>query len=141
MSDRPGAFNRDVALLSGVMQYAERLGLRKLGSNPARGVSRYAREPQQRFLNAPELKRLHRRLAESDDTYMVAAIRLLIHTGARSSEIANLTWGEISDSRLELKDSKTGPKSILLSRQARVILEGLPRGVSGVSAYGPNRVN
>lgn len=128
MSDRPGAFNRDVALLSGVMQYAERLGLRKLGSNPARGVPRYAREPLQRFLNAAEFKRLHRRLAECDDIYMVAAIRLLIHTGARSSEVATLTWGEISDSRLELKDSKTGPKSILLSRQAKAILDGLLRG-------------
>ena len=110
------------------MQYAERLGLRKLGSNPARGVPRYSREPLQRFLNAAELKRLHRRLAECDDIYMVAAIRLLIHTGARSSEVATLTWGEISDSRLELKDSKTGPKSILLSRQAKAILDGLPRG-------------
>jgi integrase len=59
---------------------------------------------------------------------MVSAIRLLIHTGARSSEIARLKWGEVSVRRLELADSKTGAKTILLSRQAAAILEALPRG-------------
>lgn len=128
MADRPGAFNRDVALLSGVMQYAEKLGLRKRGSNPTRGTPRYKREPMQRFLDAAEYRRLHERLATCDDVYMVAAVRLLLHTGARSSEIARLKWGEVSVGRLELADSKTGPKSILLSRQAAAILDALPRG-------------
>ena len=128
MADRPGSYNRVVAVLSAVMQYAEKLGLRKRGSNPAKGLPQYRREPIQRFLDPAEYGRLHRRLGACDDVYMVSAIRLLIHTGARSSEIARLKWGEVSVGRLELADSKTGAKTILLSRQAAAILEALPRG-------------
>ena len=127
-AERSGAFNREIAVLSGVMQYAEQLGLRKRGSNPARGTPRFKREEMQRFLEPAEYRRLHLRLSENDNVMMVAAVRLLLHTGARCGEISNLRWGEVSRERLELADSKTGPKSILLSRQARAILDGLPRG-------------
>lgn len=50
------------------------------------------------------------------------------YTGARPGEISRLTWGEVSSDRLELADSKTGPKTILLSAQAKAILEGLVCG-------------
>ena len=128
MADRPGAYNRYVAVLNTVMQYAEKLGIRKRGSNPAKSLPRYRREPMQRFLETAEYRRLHQRLEVCDDVYMVSAVRLLIHTGARSSEIARLKWGEVSAARLELADSKTGAKTILLSRQAAAVLEALPRG-------------
>lgn len=127
-ADRSGAFNREIAVLSGVMQYAEQLSLRKRGSNPARGTPRFNREEMQRFLEPAEYRRLHLRLSKNDNFMMVAAIRLLLHTGARCGEISNLRWGEVSRERLELADSKTGPKSILLSRQAKAILDSLPCG-------------
>jgi integrase len=134
-SDRPEDCNSCIAHLSGVMQYAERLGLRPKGSNPARGVPRYKGELKERFLDLSEYRRLHQRLAEYNDGAFVSAVRLLIHTGARRGEIINLTWGEVSRGRFELKDSKTGPKSILLSRQAETVLASLPRGADDAPVF------
>ena len=59
----------------------------------------------------------------------IAAIRLLIFTGCRCSEILNLTWGEvdIDGHKLALRDSKTGAKDVHLAPPAIEVLQGLPR--------------
>ena len=63
------------------------------------------------------------------DPFAVAAIRLLILTGARVHEILDLHWTYVDDERglLNLPDSKTGKKSIYLSAAALSVLAALPR--------------
>ncbi len=60
---------------------------------------------------------------------MIAAIRLLVLTGARLSEIRSLRWDEVDLERraIRLRDSKTGEKTIHLSEAAVEVLEALPR--------------
>ena len=48
-------------------------------------------------------------------------IYLLLLTGCRRSEILDLAWGEVKGSRLLLHDSKTGPKTVWLGEEARMI--------------------
>ena len=62
----------------------------------------------------------------------MAAIRLLTLTGARLSEILNLTWKEIGEpgedgASIRLEDSKTGPRTVWLGPEAASVLAALPR--------------
>lgn len=63
------------------------------------------------------------------DPFAIAAIRLLILTGARLREILDLQWRHVDFQRsmLHLADSKTGKKSNYSPPAALAILESLPR--------------
>lgn len=127
-SERTGAFNRTIPILSVMMNYAERLGYRPRGSNPCKGTPRYKRKPMERYLSPGEYGQLARALGdyEEENPLPVAAIRLLIYTGARRGEIERLRWEWVQPPRLMLPDSKTGAKILYLNRQAIEIIEGLP---------------
>ena len=109
------------------MRQAELWDIRPQGSNPCRNMRRYKTTPRERFLSVDELKRLGFVLEHADDKQAAAAIRLLLFTGARSSEITGLRWDWIRGARAVLPDSKTGPKAIQLPPPARAVLNGLPR--------------
>ena len=88
--------------------------------------------PRERFLSEEELKRLFLVLDNSDKTqivskYVIAAIRLLIHTGCRLDEIRTLKWEYVNldNGQLNLPDSKTGAKTVFLSEAAALILASL----------------
>lgn len=144
-AERSGVFNRILPILSVMMGYAEQLGLRPRGSNPCRGAPRFKRKPMERFLTPREYSRLATALDDFDSEYplLVAAIRLLVYTGARRGEIENLRWEWVQPPRLMLPDSKTGAKIIYLNRQAVQIVEGLAdkrrRGLVFPSRYDPSR--
>ena len=127
LSGTPGVANRALPVLSVMMTAAELWDLRPQGSNPCRNMRRYRMKPRERFLPGDELKRLGFVLDHAGDRQAAAAIRLLLFTGARSSEIAGLRWDWIQGSRAVLPDSKTGPKSIQLPAPARAVLAALPR--------------
>jgi integrase len=134
MRKTPGAANRTLALISKMMNLAEGWGLRPDGSNPCRHVERYPERQLERYLSSAELGRLGEVLAEAERKEqeprpVIAAIRLLILTGARRSEILNLRWAEVDFERglLRLRDSKTGPKTIPANAPALEILAGLER--------------
>ena len=65
------------------------------------------------------------------DPFALAAIRLLILTGARLREILHATWAEIDFERgllnVPAAKSKTGKKAIFLSAAALEVLAALPR--------------
>jgi len=129
----PRTANFCLAILSKLMNWAETKGLRPQNSNPVRGIRKYPENHRERFLTAEELQRLGHaldaELREHGDIYAVAAIRLLILTGARLGEITTLRWEYIDLERglLLLPDSKTGKKAIVLNAAARKVLEELPR--------------
>ena len=128
LSGTPGNANRTLPVLSVMLRQAELWELRPQGSNPCRNMRRYKMPPRERFLSLEELKRLGFVLEHAEDGQAAAVIRLLLFTGARSSEIIGLRWDWIRGTRAVLQDSKTGPKSIQLAPPARAVLSSLTRG-------------
>ena len=130
-SATPVEANRALACLSTLMNFAERIGERPDGSNPCRHVERFREQRRERFLSADEMARLGQALAgaEARSPSAVAAIRLLVFTGARLGEILGLRWSEVRADRGEarLPDSKTGAKTLHLPAPALSVLAGLPR--------------
>ena len=125
----PVAADRSMPVLSVIMREAERMGLRPEESNPCRGVRRYRRRGRERFLSDDEIRHLSASLAAHAHEWplQVAATRLLLLTGCRKSEILTLRWTEYREGHLFLRDSKTGPRTVWLSRPARKILDEMPR--------------
>lgn len=136
LSDRPYQANRVLALLSKMCNLAEAWGMRPEQTNPCRHVEKFRERARERYLRAEEIRRLHEALEEglrtqSENPYIVAAIRLLLLTGARVNEILTARWEWVDWERnvLALPDSKTGSKSIYLSDPAVAVLTDL-RGLS-----------
>ena len=59
----------------------------------------------------------------------MAALRLLIFTGTRLSEILSLRWSDVDVERalIHLPEGKTGPRDVYLSAPALEVLNSLPR--------------
>ena len=116
-------------VLSVIMTEAERVGYRPDGSNPCRGIRRYRRKGRERFLSDTEIRRLAATLSahEGERPLEVAAVRLLLLTGCRKSEVLTLRWSDYREGRLFLRDGKTGPRTVWLSRAARKILDHIDR--------------
>ena len=134
MRETPGAANRVLSLLSKMFILAERWDLRPDGSNPVRHIDRYREQACERFLSTAEFARLGAVLAEAERTHtespsVLAAIRLLLFTGARLEEILTLRWEYVDLERqlLRLPESKSGAKIIHLSPPALAILATIER--------------
>jgi integrase len=124
----PTEANRALAVLSTMLTMAERWGERPDGSNPCRHVEKYPQRKRERFLSVAELGRLGEALAGYDGSpHVVAAIKLLVFTGARLGEVLGLRWHWIDFERGEarLPDSKTGAKTIHLPPPALAVLATL----------------
>jgi integrase len=155
MAGTPYQANKMLDAVSSLYAWAERHDYLPEGfSNPARKIVRYRQQGRERFLTNEEIARLGDalRVGETEglpwqgeydnkhivkeenrrtvlDPFAVAAIRLLILTGARLREVLHAKWPEIDFQRglLNLADSKTGRKSIFLNAPALEILASLPR--------------
>lgn len=132
LRERPFQANRTLGVLSKLFNQCEVWGLRPDGSNPCRHIKKYPEHRREVFLNSEELTRLGDAMAEaeavgSESPFAIAAIRLLILTGCRLSEIQTLKWSYVSDGYIKLPDSKTGPRRIPLPEEATGILAALPR--------------
>ncbi|WP_270921309.1 tyrosine-type recombinase/integrase, partial [Parasedimentitalea psychrophila] len=130
--DKPYQANRTLGVLSKMFNLAEIWGLRPDGSNPCRHVPKYREIKRERYLSQQELRRLGQVLGEADQDgsetpYVIAAFRLLILTGCRLGEIQTLQWQFITDSGMELPDTKTGARLIPLPQAARAVLSTLPQ--------------
>ena len=110
------------------MQQAEVWGYRPENSNPCAGIRRYRQGRSERFLTPEEYRRLAAVLdrLEARRPPHVAAVRLLLLTGCRKSEILTLQWRSYREGRLYLRDSKTGPRTVWLCEAARDVLDTLP---------------
>ena len=134
MRETPYQANRTLGVLSKMFNLAELWGLRPDGSNPCLHVKRYKEEKRERFLSAEEFTRLGQVLDEilgdgSETRSAVAAIRLLMLTGCRLSEIQKLRWDhvDLDAGELKLPDTKTGGRPVPLAPSAVRLLTSLPR--------------
>lgn len=137
LQSTPYNANRAVGLLRAMPDCAERWEMIPRGSNPAAVIKPYPERKRERFLSADELKSLMDALdaAEAEETidrYETAAIRLLIFTGCRLSEITTLEWEsvDLASARITLERHKTdqyGAKIIPLNAPALKVLTDLPR--------------
>ena len=134
MRATPYAANRTLGILSAIFSAAELWGLRSQGSNPCRYVKRFREKKRERFLSDSEYRRLGAVLRKAESTgtesaTAVAAIRLLMLTGCRLSEIMNLRWEDVDleSAKLRLRDSKTGAKVVHLGEPAVAVLRGVER--------------
>ena len=125
----PGGANRTLDVLRQILSHAVVCG--HLATNPARGVTRNPRPKPTRFLSRAEVDRLHAALDAHRDRgsgrQQAEIVRLLLLTGCRKGEILNLRWSEVDEDALHLRDSKTGPRTVVLNAQARAILARQPR--------------
>ena len=134
MKDIPRAANFTLAVISSFMNWCEKQGLRPLHSNPVSGIKKYPERRRERFLSEDEIAALGNALdqeekAKGGNIYAVAAIRLLLLTGARKNEILTLKWDYVDLDRglILLPESKTGEKAIVVNQAARQVIESLPR--------------
>ena len=132
MRATPYQANRTLGVLSKMFNLAELWGLRPDGSNPCRHVKRFREEKRERFLSDAEYRRLGETLKEigrdgSETASTIAAIRLLMLTGCRLSEIQKLRWEhvDLEAGELRLPDTKTGAKVVHLGDPAIEVLRGL----------------
>ena len=145
----PGAANRALNAGSAVWNWAvKQYDDLDLPSNPFAKIARNPEQGKERFLSGDELARLGDTLRQAEtvglpysvdetrpkakhaakpesrfrtlDPYAVAAVRLLLLTGARLREILHARWAYVDFERglLNLPDSKTGRKTIFLSAPA-----------------------
>ncbi|MBF0444498.1 MAG: tyrosine-type recombinase/integrase [Magnetococcales bacterium] len=126
-----GTANRAFALLRAILSFAVGRGIRS--DNPAFGIKKFKEGRKDRFLSQQELARLGATLKEVEQEGVnpigIAAIRLIIFSGCRKSEILTLEWKHVDFENmcLRLPDSKTGFKVVPLGAPAMELLSTLPR--------------
>jgi integrase len=106
--------SEELARLGDVLREAETVGLPWVVDE---------KKPKAKHLARPENRRTLL------DPFAIAAIRLLILTGARLTEILHAKWENVDVERavIFLPDSKTGRKPIFLNAAALAVLADLPR--------------
>jgi integrase len=131
----PGTAARSLAVLGAVLEWAAHPDRKLIPANPAKGVKLLKGGKRERFLSEAELARLADVLAAMEAEHRLspmpaAAIRLLLLSGCRKSEILSLRWEWVDIERgvLRLPDSKTGAKVVPLAAAAVKVLAELPRG-------------
>ena len=137
LRDKPYNANRALGLVRAMLNWAERQEMIEPRSNPAMLIKPYRESKRERFLSQKELQNLLKTIdvCEQDETvdpYMAAAMRMLVFTGCRLSEILTLRWDSIDfhEERFTLAEHKTsqyGAKLIPLNGPALALLRGLPR--------------
>lgn len=159
LANTPRQANFVLSVLSKAFTLAETWNMRPEQSNPVRLVKRYKEAERERFLSAEELARLGQTLAEAEtiglpwvikaktrtakhlpadldkrrtpvNPMALAAIRLLMFTGARLSEILELRWDHVDmqERTIALPARKgDGRKAHPVSSSTLTVLGELPR--------------
>ncbi|PPR53629.1 MAG: Tyrosine recombinase XerD [Alphaproteobacteria bacterium MarineAlpha5_Bin2] len=123
--------NRFLALISTMMNLAEKWEYRPQNTNPCKYVDRYKEKKRQVYLSMDQLERVGqamRQLKNTESFYALSALKMLLVTGCRTSEILNLKreYVDIANNCIHLPDSKTGARTIHLPPVAFDILNALP---------------
>lgn len=141
-----GTAARTVGLLGAIFTFAiNSLSLR--ADNPVLGVSRRKDTRRVRFLSNSEAMALGKAfsLAELNQAnpFPLAAIKLLLLTGARKSEILSAQWSYIDFERAQIRlpDSKTGERTIHVPAQGLDLLRNLARKTGSKYVFPSDRTD
>lgn len=123
---RPGGANRALSILVHMFGRAKAWGyLPKDWRSPTTGIKLNRRKVVGTFLSEDQMTRLglaiDRRVAQGCTAS--AILRFLTLTGCRVSEATNLEWPDVMPDRLQLRDSKTGPRDVPLGSPVRRFLK------------------
>ncbi|MEM6677750.1 MAG: site-specific integrase [Pseudomonadota bacterium] len=121
----PGAANRVLSLLRGMLSEARRIGvLNPDVPDPTASIRRNRPGAVGRTLTIAELNRLGRTLGRYAHEFPVETgiVRMILLTACRPGEVFRLSWENVKPDRHALEDSKTGPRAIPLSKPARSFL-------------------
>ena len=131
---KPVTANYAVRVLSRIWTAAEDRGDLPEGRNPCRHVVHFRKRRRERFLSEAEYERFGEALSDAEagkmvSGYAIAAIRLLLLTGCRKNEILSLKWRhvDLEAGELNLPDTKTGARTVVLSPEAVAVLSGIPK--------------
>ena len=134
MRATPAMANHVVAMLSKMFSLAQTWDLVPRDRNPCKAVRRYREQPRERFLSRDEYRRVGAALREAEAggrmwPPAIAAIRLLMLTGCRKSEILTLRWDDVDRTAGEfrLRDGKRGPRMVPLTTPVLKVLDGIER--------------
>ncbi|MBX9911762.1 MAG: site-specific integrase [Beijerinckiaceae bacterium] len=160
----PRRANHVLAILSKTLALAEVWGVRPVNSNPCGSIARFPETQRKRFLNAEEVQRLGDALVEAETVGLpwqikaegskhlppendrrtllswqtVGAVRILLLTGARLSEILRLAWTDVDAGAgtLALPDRKGGARvPHPVNAAALAVIAALPRAKKAVYVF------
>ena len=130
LRSKPYYANRVLALLSTMFNCAKGWGLAE--GNPVKGVPRFDEDPREAWLHEHELYALGLALREYPDRNLADAIRLLMLTGSRHSEVLTAKWADFDLERGRwtkpshaTKHRKT--EHVPLNQAALSVLVSMPR--------------
>ena len=121
--------NRQLALVSRLFTYWQRIEWCEPGHNPAKLIEKTREEPRDRVLAPSEIAALGAALSELDNPIVAAALRFLVLTGWRNSEALALRWENVDMVAGEalLSTTKIGRDRRTIGAAALDILADLPR--------------
>jgi integrase len=127
---RPGGANQALGHFTTILNWGKAKGyLPHDLPNPASPIRRNRRKARGRMLSFEQIRGLAGVLEQAQAKHWRAAqaIRLILLTGCRRGEILSLRWSDVKRTRLALRDAKTGPRDVFLSKPARETLTRLRR--------------
>lgn len=134
LQNTPYFANRCAAVLSKFFDWCEKTGYRDRGTNPVRGLEKYREEKRLKFMESSELEAIGEGIAKLEkqdaiDPTIAAALKVMLLTGARCSEILTLKWEYFNESKEKalLPNSKTGAKVLPIPPTAWEVISALPR--------------
>ena len=121
---------RDLAVLSSVLETAKTLWGIPFATNPAQEASKVLTRTRTFKRKVHRVRRVSHAeldaLTQELNKDMVALVRFALETALRRGELAKLTWRDIQDDRLTIRDDKTGKTTTIpLSATAVGILDGI----------------
>lgn len=126
LKQTPYRANRVLALLSKMFALAVDWGWRP--ENPVRGIPKFQEHKRDRWLDDDELARLFAAMRNHPNQRAANAIRLMVLTGARRSEVLTATWDQFT---LEPAERAIWIKPAHTTKQKRT--ERLPLGANTVA--------
>ena len=126
-----GVAARTVGMLGTILEFGKRHGI--ISDNPGRGVRRFPDSKRRRFLSLDELAALGEVMREAtargESRTGIAAIRTLLLTGCRRSEVLALPWAWLDTKArcFRFEDTKSGPQLRPIGAAAMRQMAGQPR--------------
>jgi integrase len=131
----PAAHNNLRSALAAFFSWTVKQGL--ADRNPIVAIEPRELRARERVLTLPELKALLLATASDDDYSCI--VRLLLYTGCRSNEIANLRWSEVFGDRIVLPAERVKNRrthTLPITRQMRAVLDRHERQLGRDNVFG-----